>query len=102
MPKLEIGQRVRLGEILGPTGNTGIGRNGRQSMRRRPAIHFGVFYSTSDKYAIIRDRVIPVDGHWMEPVAPTDHGIGLHGEIHKSGVLCINLHTLPAFEWGCT
>jgi hypothetical protein len=68
MPKLEIGHRVRLGEILGPTGNTGIGRNGRQSMRRRPAIHFGVFYSTSDKYAIIRDRVIPIDGHWMEPV----------------------------------
>jgi hypothetical protein len=75
---------------------------GRQSMRRRPAIHFGVFYSTSDKNAIIRDRVIPADGHWIEPVAPTDHGIGLHGETHKSVVLCINLHTLPAFEWGCT
>jgi len=69
MPKLHIGQRVRMGQILGPTGNAGIGRNGRQSMRRRPAIHFGVFYSTSDKYAVIRDRVIPVDGKWMDPVA---------------------------------
>jgi hypothetical protein len=69
MPKLEIGQRVRMGEILGPTGNTGIGRHGRQSRKRRPAIHFGVFYSTSGQYAILHDRVIPVDGQWMDPVA---------------------------------
>ena len=36
---------------------------------QRPAIHFGVFYSTIDKYAIIRQRVIPVDGRWMDPPA---------------------------------
>jgi hypothetical protein len=28
-----------------------------------------VFYSTSDKYAITRDRVIPANAHWMDPVA---------------------------------
>jgi hypothetical protein len=38
-------------------------------LTRRPAIHFGVFYSTSDQYAVIRSRVIPVDGRWMDPVA---------------------------------
>jgi hypothetical protein len=69
MPNLKIGQRVRMGEILGPTGNSGIGRHGRQSRRRRPAIHFGVFYSTNHKYAIVHERVIPMDGHWMDPVA---------------------------------
>jgi hypothetical protein len=70
MPKLEIGQRVRMGENLGPTGNSGIdARTGTQSRRRRPAIHFGVFFSTSQLYADIRDTIIPVEGHWMDPVA---------------------------------
>jgi len=70
MPKLEIGQRVRMGENLGPTGNSGIAPlTGRQSGTRRPAIHFGVFFSTSQLYADIRDTIIPVQGHWMDPVA---------------------------------
>jgi hypothetical protein len=68
IPKLKVGQRVRMGEILGPTGNSGIGRSGKQSKRRRPAIHFGAFYSHSDKYAVIRDRVIPVNAQWMDPL----------------------------------
>lgn len=68
MPALEIGQRVRMGETLCPTGNTGITRPGKRG-GRRPAIHFGVFFSTSELYANIRDRIIPVDGHWMDPVA---------------------------------
>ena len=70
MPTLEIGQRVRMGEKLGPTGNSGIDtRTGYQSSRRRPAIHFAVFYSTSELYADIRDTIIPVEGRWMDPVA---------------------------------
>lgn len=69
MPKLKVGQHVQMGEFIGPTGNTGRGRKGGQSRKRRPAIHFGVFYSTSEKYAVIYDRVIPVDGQWMDPVA---------------------------------
>jgi murein DD-endopeptidase MepM/ murein hydrolase activator NlpD len=69
MPKLKVGQRVEMGEVLGPTGNSGIGRSGKQSKRRRPAIHFGAFFSQSEKYAVIRDRVIPVDAQWMDPLA---------------------------------
>ncbi len=69
MPRLKVGQHVRMGDVLGPTGNTGIGRNGRQSRKRRPAIHFGAFYSHSEKYAVIQDRVIPVDARWMDPIA---------------------------------
>jgi len=69
MPALELGQRVRMGERLCPTGNTGIGRTGAQSNRRRPAIHFAVFFSTSERYENIRNVIIPVEGYWMDPVA---------------------------------
>ncbi|MBI4489318.1 MAG: M23 family metallopeptidase [Deltaproteobacteria bacterium] len=70
MPTLKIGQRVRMGENLGPTGNSGIDpRRGTQSTKRRPAIHFAVFYSTGELYADIRDTIIPVEGRWMDPVA---------------------------------
>ncbi len=69
MPKQVVGQRVRMGEILGPTGNSGIGRRGVQSSRRRPAIHFAVWYSTGPQYVVLRKKVIPVNGHWMDPNA---------------------------------
>jgi len=70
MPKHEVGQRVRMGEVLGPTGNTGINvRTGKQSETRRPAIHFGVFFNTSGKYAALRNKIIPAQGLWMDPNA---------------------------------
>lgn len=69
MPALELGQRVRMGEPLCPTGNTGVDRTGEQSTRRRPAIHFAVFYSASEQYAEMRNVIIPADGYWMDPVA---------------------------------
>jgi murein DD-endopeptidase MepM/ murein hydrolase activator NlpD len=69
MPALELGQRVRIGEQLCPTGNTGIGLTGAQSNRRRPAIHFAVFFSTSERYAEIRNAIVPIDGYWMDPLA---------------------------------
>ncbi|MBI5682202.1 MAG: M23 family metallopeptidase [Deltaproteobacteria bacterium] len=70
IPSLKVGQRVRMGEILGKTGNSGISPfTGKQSNKRRPALHFGVFYSVSSEYANFGDRIIQVDGHWMDPVA---------------------------------
>jgi len=70
MPKQELGQRVRKGEVLGPTGNSGINvRTGRQSERRRPAIHFAVFFNTSGNYAALSNKIIPVEGWWMDPNA---------------------------------
>ncbi len=70
LPKQVIGQRVRLGEILGPTGNSGVsGRTRRQSSFRRPAIHFAAFYAASPKYGESRDVIIPLGGHWMDPIA---------------------------------
>lgn len=76
MPKWEIGQRVRMGETLGTTGNTGIApmKGGRQqSDRRRPAIHFAAFYTQSGRFAEVVRRdttfLIPVGFRWMDPVA---------------------------------
>ncbi len=70
MPKQGVGQRVRMGEVLGPTGNSGIDPKTRvQSTRRRPAIHFAAWYSTSEHYTEQNDIIIPVDGYWMDPNA---------------------------------
>jgi hypothetical protein len=69
MPKYKAGDRVKMGENLGPTGNSGIGRNGRQSGKRRPAIHFAVWFSKSPDYALTRGKLIPVKGLWMDPNA---------------------------------
>ena len=71
MPAQEVGQRVRMGEVLGPTGNSGItsSRAKRFGRERRPAIHFAVWFSTNPHHVELRDRIIPVDGHWMDPNA---------------------------------
>ncbi len=82
-PKFRVGDRVRMGEVLGPTGNTGVtpgrgggrrgggsgGRGGDGHGHRRPAIHFAVFFSASPHYAALPAIVIPADGYWMDPVA---------------------------------
>ena len=72
MPKQEVGQRVNMGEVLGPTGNSGIDvKTGKQSERRRTAIHFAVFYNTRGNYAVLPkgDYIIPAEGKWMDPNA---------------------------------
>lgn len=70
MPDFKVGDQVRMGQNLGPTGNSGRGRKaGIQSRKRRPAIHFGIFYSKDPRYAALRGTVVPVDGQWMDPNA---------------------------------
>jgi Peptidase family M23 len=97
-PKFQVSNRVRMGEVLGPTGNSGQtphrGGGGRRGGGgsgtrggfagkrdqsgpggggggggRRPAIHFAVYYSASPKYAALPHIVIPADAYWMDPVA---------------------------------
>lgn len=70
MPTQVVGQRVRMGEYLGPTGNSGVsGKTRTQTSLRRPAIHFAVVYSRREHFAEVRDVIMPVDGRWMDPVA---------------------------------
>jgi murein DD-endopeptidase MepM/ murein hydrolase activator NlpD len=70
MPKQAVGQRVRMGEVLGPTGNSGVsGRTGKQSNKRRPAIHFAIWFNKSGDYAETRDVIVPKNAQWMDPNA---------------------------------
>lgn len=73
MPKHVVGQRVRMGEVLGPTGNSGnsVGKKGSSSKRntRRPAIHFAIYYAKGPRYAITKSYVTPEDAFWMDPHA---------------------------------
>ena len=73
MPDLKIGQRVEIGQIIGPTGNSGISTKGSkgsdQSATRRPAIHLAMFYSKANTYSESNDTIIPVDCYWPDPMA---------------------------------
>ena len=70
-PNLAVGARVAMGQVLGPTGNSGrrLKRGGRQQRQRRPAIHFAVWFSDHPGYAVHRNKIIPVKGRWMDPNA---------------------------------
>lgn len=70
MPTLQVGDRVRMGQVVGLTGNTGQDPfSSGQSDRRRPAIHFAAWYSDSEKYADTGRAIVPLNGRWMDPHA---------------------------------
>ncbi|MDA0997560.1 MAG: peptidoglycan DD-metalloendopeptidase family protein [Proteobacteria bacterium] len=70
LPALKVGERVKMGQPLGPTGNSGYQRPGKKpGKERRPAIHFAVWYSDKPDFAMDRYVVIPNDGWWMDPNA---------------------------------
>lgn len=69
--RLKRGQHIKRGQVLGLTGNSGRGSDpGVQSKRRRPAIHFGVFYARGSHFKTAGGRIIvPKDGRWADPVS---------------------------------
>ena len=73
LPDLKIGQRVVKGQILAPTGNSGIAamgtRGSEQSATRRPAIHLAMFFSDTATYGEVNDTIIPQNGRWLDPMA---------------------------------
>ncbi len=70
MPAHRIGQRVRRGEIIGSTGNTGIGgTSSAENTHRRPAIHFAAWFSSQREFAEVDSVIIPVKSQWMDPNA---------------------------------
>ena len=75
LPDLKVGQRVKMGDIIGPTGNSGISargsktQNSPQSSSRRPAIHLATWFAPGPKYSEALDIIIPVDGRWLDPFA---------------------------------
>ncbi len=70
MPSQNVGDRVKMGEVLGPTGNSGRGRNpNKQSAMRRPAIHFAVWFTESPEFVAFSKMIVPLNSYWMDPNA---------------------------------
>lgn len=64
VPELEIGQRVRMGDFLGPNGRSGV-----PGAKREPHLHLTAFISESPRYAVVNDTVVPEGGRFIDPVA---------------------------------
>jgi hypothetical protein len=79
LPALKVGDRVRMGQVLGPTGNSGRSRSSlAQSTKRRPAIHFSVVYGPSPDFTVTRNGVVvPVGAKWADPTAWLNGTVGL-------------------------
>ena len=63
MPEFEVGERVRMGQPLGPTGKTGV-----PGRRREEHLHLNVFYSKSEEFVGLRNGIVPVEGHYVDVV----------------------------------
>ncbi|MDO8699143.1 MAG: peptidoglycan DD-metalloendopeptidase family protein [Rhodoferax sp.] len=64
MPELEIGQRVAMGQVLGPNGRSGV-----PGVRREAHLHLTAFISESPRYAVVNDTVVPEGGRFIDPIA---------------------------------
>ena len=62
---VKIGQKIKVGEVLGPNGNSG--KKGKRV--RRPALHFAAFYSKSPNWSFFKGGFLVKDGYWMDPVS---------------------------------
>ncbi|TVO77816.1 peptidoglycan DD-metalloendopeptidase family protein [Sedimenticola selenatireducens] len=73
MPKLIKGQQIKMGEVIGETGNTGVQGcelKGIPCKRpRRSVTHYDILYSISEKYYDTGNILVPFEAHWMDPIA---------------------------------
>ena len=67
MPDLEIGQRVEMGEVIAPSGDTGT-QGGYYGLLGHAHLHFTAFFSPGNKY-IAKRIFVPLKGEWMDPMA---------------------------------
>jgi len=79
MPELKIGDRIRMGDYLGPNGKTGVPVKGRE-----PHLHLTIYYSTSPQYAVTPNFIFPMKVHFTDPVALFRGQMPLHpAELRK-------------------
>lgn len=64
MPAWEIGQRVRMGEVLGPNGRSGV-----PGAKREPHLHLTLLVSSSPRYGMLNGVVVPEFGKFIDPPA---------------------------------
>jgi murein DD-endopeptidase MepM/ murein hydrolase activator NlpD len=65
MSPLPLGAKVKMGQEIGKTSNTG--KMGRRI--RRDALHFSILYSKRPEWSNDGDVVTPKDSYWMDPNA---------------------------------
>ncbi|MGL1862503.1 MAG: M23 family metallopeptidase [Pseudodesulfovibrio sp.] len=68
MPDFLVGDQVKMGQVLGPTGNSGK-QSKRSKKARRPAVHFAVWFSEYPEFCDTGRAIIPKGGQWMDPNA---------------------------------
>ena len=66
-PNLEIGQRVKMGEVIGEVGNTGT-TGGHYGAAGFYHLHLTALWGDSPEYKFKR-ALIPIGGQWLDPLA---------------------------------
>ena len=67
MPDLELGDRVKMGQFLGPSGDSGTA--GGHFPSGYPHLHMSIYTSRSPDYKTKKKAVIPADVQQLDPVA---------------------------------
>lgn len=68
MPKVKVGEKVKRGEVIGVSGNTGT-VGGYFGKRGYPHLHMSAFMNADGAYSIRDGRVIIHHGHYVDPLA---------------------------------
>jgi murein DD-endopeptidase MepM/ murein hydrolase activator NlpD len=68
MTALKVGQRVELGEVIGPSGDTGT-VGGHYGKRGYPHLHLSTYTNDDGAYSVHGGRVDIKDGRHVDPVA---------------------------------
>jgi len=67
-PNLELGRRVRMGEVIAYSGKTGTVGSRAYGAAGHPHLHLTAWYAPGDQYRAGR-MLIPLGGQWMDPLA---------------------------------
>jgi murein DD-endopeptidase MepM/ murein hydrolase activator NlpD len=68
MTTLKVGDKVAMGDVIGPSGNTGT-VGGYYGKRGYPHLHVSVYMNETGGYKIENGRVMIEDPHYVDPVA---------------------------------
>jgi len=85
MPPIQVGQQLKIGQLIGPTGNSGIsGKKRNRQSNRRPALHFAAVYAETKQYAVFRDIVVPINARWLDPLSLYRHSMPIDSTSMKA------------------